>query len=139
LRIEREDDSHTHTEQEDVMKKGNGKALEAKKTNSKKADEISIPPGKEMKAKKESTRLVGKTTGMTRMAWFLDVLRKNREAKLSDEKIDAMAVKEFGTKNIPGENGTFSADHLRGWFTYCAKAGRGGVKKSETFTAHNAK
>jgi hypothetical protein len=131
--------THTQAEtpegEEAMTTKKNGKKIATKKITKKK----SVPPKPEKikKEKKESTRLSGKSSGLTRMAWFLDILRKNREAKLTDEKIDSMAIAEFGAENIPGEKKTFTAAHMRSWFVYCAKHDRGGVKKSETFTAHN--
>jgi hypothetical protein len=143
-----EPEVQTHTqaetpEGEEVMTaKKNGKKVAAKKAAEKKA----VPPKPEKvkkekvkKEKTESSRLVGKTSGLTRMAWFLAVLRENREKKLSDEMIDASAIKEFGEENIPGDKKTFTAGHMRSWFVYCVKNGRGGIKKSETFTAHNEK
>jgi len=132
-------------EGEKIMKtNGNGKVAAktpAEKNGKKAVEKKSIPPKPEKvkKEKKASVHPVGKTTGSRRMAWFLDVLRNNGDAKLSDAKIDALAVKEFGAENIPGDKGTFSASHLRGWFIYCRKAGRGGVKKSDTFPEHNEK
>jgi hypothetical protein len=117
---------------EAMTTKKNGKKVAAKKV-------VPPKPEKVKKEKTESTRAIGKTSGLTRVAWFLAVLRENREKKLSDETIDASAIKEFGEENIPGDKKTFTARHMRTWLTYCAKHGRGGLKKSETFTAHNEK
>ena len=126
------------SQEEEEMSKPIQKKKEAtKKSTPPKKKKVSKPP-KSPSEKKESTRLIGKTTGKTRMAWFLNALKENFTKKLSDEKIDTLAAHEFGLENIPGKKGTFCASHMRGSFNSYRKCGRYGLSMSDPeFLSYN--
>lgn len=130
---EQRDDTHTQAETpegEDAMttkKNGNGNAPAAAKANGKKAVEKSAPPKKEAA---KSDRPLGKTTGMTRAAWFMDFIRGHKDNLPADEKILEKAVAEFGDK-VVGPGTSFTPAAMRSWWNTCCRRGTSGLTKKD--------
>jgi hypothetical protein len=113
-----------------MEKKTNAKVA-APKTNGKKAAPKTAAPAKaaEKKIEKRAAGPLGKTTGKSRTAWFVDFFATHKGKIPADDKILMIAVKEFGEGNV-GKGTVFTPTQMRGWFNcFCKRGSRGLTKK----------
>jgi len=130
-----EDNAHTHKEGE-MKNTANAKKIETKKGNGKAAKTIKVKVvksdvKKSKAAKKGEGYIVGKTTGKTRPQFLVDLIVANVKAKKTDSEMLAIAQKEFGAENIPGETGLYNIPRWRSGANYFRSTGKYGLKKSD--------
>jgi hypothetical protein len=130
------DNNTAHTHEEGEMKNtATAKKIETKKTNVKaaKATKVKVVKSdvKKSKVKKATEHIVGKTTGKTRPQFLIDLIVANVKAKKTDAEMTAIAVKEFGAENIPGDTGLYNIPRWRSGANYFRSTGKYGLKKSD--------
>lgn len=121
-----------NTHEEGTMKTATAQKIETKKANVK-ATKVKVVESdvKASKGKKASAHIVGKTTGKTRPQFLIDLIVANVKAKKTDAEMTAIAVKEFGAENIPGETGLYNIPRWRSGANYFRSTGKFGLKKSD--------
>jgi len=135
------DNQIEHTHKEGTMKTATAKKIETKKGNVKATEKANVKIVKsdvKSKASKKTEHIVGKTTGKTRPQFLVDLIVSNVKAKKTDAEMLAIAQKEFGADNIPGETGLYNIPRWRSGANYFRTTGRYGLKKSDPkFVSYN--